>query len=799
VTRGPTTFLFVVCASALGLIWPGAARAQQSAPVDTVVIAGTVYDSLGNAPLRLASVRVAGMDRATLTDDAGHYVLAGPAGDITLEVRRIGYRPASVHLVAVTRSAHQDVLLQALPVGLSPVVVTAADDPARRIIARAIARKHERLAAIHDYAYDAFVKFVLRDLDQPPDSSRAVVLITETRTSAYWEQPGHYQETILARRQSSIDPERNLVSVGEIVNFNRNRIDLRRYSLVSPIADDALDYYRYRVLDTLVLDGRRALRLAIEPQTQAAPLFAGVIDIADSTYDVLGIDVGVNDAVQFRFIRNLRYRQLLRDMGEGRWMPAEIRLSGDIAVTVPLAHWAVPIPWFPRRPAFEHVATLRDFRFNEGHRPPGLREYRVVVDDRADRADSATWAADGAIPLTPAERAAWARVDSLRRVPNFRERVRRGIAVTTLVVNQPDVFRYNRVDGLSVGPGRTTREIPGVVLDARLAYAASAERLQYRVGGEVRLSEPQRVWLSASFHDETLSRATLGLRPRGPDPLNALLFGIDRLDYYRERGVTLGMHGKLLDFTQLDLRYADERQFSLPVTTTYAMFPNRRFPERPNPSIADGRMRTVAATLAYDSRPMIRRRRSDTRLAGATFTRVSFNVEVASPHFTPSDFWFHRYWMELERRQRTLGLGLTTLQAAAGIATGLVPPQREFGVDLGLRGVALQSGVRSLGDSVTYGTRVAMLTLRHDFGRLLLAHSHLPGVQDLPFTVTLEAGTVWSQLAGVPGTSHYSRIGFALGNLTPFLMPFDLGVRCNWPLGTDPLQRFQFGVDLSGP
>ncbi|HEX4561043.1 MAG TPA: DUF5686 family protein, partial [Gemmatimonadales bacterium] len=485
--------LFVALSCALGVIWPGAARAQQGGPWDTVVVEGVVYDSVANAPIRLATVRLAGTDRSTLTDDAGHYRISGPSGNIVIDVRRIGYQPLSVPLAAQGRLVHLDLHLQAVPVGLEPVVVNAADDPARRIIERAIARKHERLASIHDYSYRAFVKFVLRDLDKPPDSASAVVLITETRTSAYWEQPGRYQETILARRQSRhIDAEQNLVSVGEIVDFNRNRIDLRRYSLVSPIADDATEAYRYRVLDTLEIDGRRAFRLAIEPQTQASPLFAGIIDIADSTYDVLAIDVGVNDAVQFRFIRNLRYRQVLRDMGGGHWMPALIQLTGDIVIALPVAHLAVPVPGFPRRPAFEHVATLDDFRFNEGNRPPGLREYRVVVDEHADRVDSATRARLEEIPLSAAERAAWARVDSTP--PGLAERVRRGIVVLSLVVNQSDALDYNRVDGAYMGLGRTSREIPGVVLDTRVGYAAAADRWQYRMGGEVRVSEAQRLW-----------------------------------------------------------------------------------------------------------------------------------------------------------------------------------------------------------------------------------------------------------------------------------------------------------------
>src|SRR5205809_99037 len=93
-----------------------------------------------------------------------------------------------------------------------PVTVTARDEFARGLIQRAIARKHEVYAGIHDYRYDAYVKFVVRDLVRHADSAASVVLITETRTSAYWEQPDHYQETILARRQSNnLSAERNLV------------------------------------------------------------------------------------------------------------------------------------------------------------------------------------------------------------------------------------------------------------------------------------------------------------------------------------------------------------------------------------------------------------------------------------------------------------------------------------------------------------------------------------------------------------------------------------------------------------
>src|SRR5207247_5294917 len=123
-------------------------------------------------------------------------------------------------------------------------------------------------------------------------------------------------ETILARRQSNnLSAERNLVSVGEIVNFSRDRIDLQKYSLVSPIADDALDHYDYRVLDTLAFDERRVFRLAIQPRSEGSPLFAGLIDIADSSYDVLRIDGGVSGAVRVDMRLNLPDQPRLQDAG----------------------------------------------------------------------------------------------------------------------------------------------------------------------------------------------------------------------------------------------------------------------------------------------------------------------------------------------------------------------------------------------------------------------------------------------------------------------------------------------------
>jgi len=792
----------------LALTVPGRAAVGQQggAPGATTLVTGVVSDTISGRPLHVAVVRVAETGASTLTDERGRYVIAVSPGPVRLEVRRIGYQPASVTLDAQGALVHRPIYLRPLAIGLAPVTVTGRDEFARRLILRAIARKHAVYGNIHDYRCDTHVKLVLRDLAQHADSAASMLLISETRTSAYWERPDHFQETIVARRQTrNLDAEQNLVSVYEIANFNRDRIDFEQYSLVSPIADDALDHYDYHVLDTLAADGRRVFRVAIEPTSQASPLFVGVIDIADSTYDVQHIDVGTNEAVRINMLKNLRYQQHLRDMGDGRWLPYDIRFSGDLFV-------AIPVPGFAQHMSFEQVAALDHFRFDQGDRPPDARELRILVDDDADRVDSARWAGPDAIRLTTAERAAWAHIDSIvTQPPGVEGRLKQGVGAAFKLSTDPALLHFNRVDGTYMGVGRTWWQIPGVMLRTKVGYASGSDTWQYRFGGMVRLSEAHRLWVGGSVRDQTVNRPTAVSRDYNPT-YRALFFRLDPLDYYRERGVALSLDSKVFDFTDLQLHYSDFRQSSLGVVTDYSVFSVDR-PQRGNPPIQDGRLRSLSGKLTYDSRPLLRSKGEDYYLRRPTNTRISVSAEVASPRLFPTDFDFRRYAVQIESRQRTLDLGLTTITAAAGVATGRVPPQRYFTIDFGMKALTFQGGGFNTVDHTNYtGTRVAMLTLQHDFDRLLFKKSGLPLVRSLPFTLSLHGGAFWTdfgdQLPLPPASPDdsvvaarrvYSEAGFGLGNLTPFLSPFNFAVHFTWQLSSYPTSRFQFAFSLMRP
>src|SRR5580693_7967351 len=72
--------------------------AGQEPPSRMPTVQGVVYDTISGRPLQAAVVRVVESGASTLTDERGRYAVAVAGGPIRLEVRRIGYQPASVAL-----------------------------------------------------------------------------------------------------------------------------------------------------------------------------------------------------------------------------------------------------------------------------------------------------------------------------------------------------------------------------------------------------------------------------------------------------------------------------------------------------------------------------------------------------------------------------------------------------------------------------------------------------------------------------------------------------------------------------
>ena len=150
--------------------------------------------------------------------------------------------------------------------------------------------------------------------------------------------------------------------------------------------------------------------------------------------------------------------------------------------------------------------------------------------------------------------------------------------------------------------------------------------------------------------------------------------------------------------------------------------------------------------------------------------------------------------------------GLTSIRVAGGTTTDQPPVQSWFVVDHGNGGLFDRRGYVTLNENNFVGSSAASLTIEHNFGRRAFALTRIPLVEKLPFSLAVRAGTFWTDAKRINESyylnlwiarSAYSEAGFALGNLTPFLSPFNLQMWFSWQLSVYDTERFSLGFDFA--
>lgn len=763
-----------------------------------LIVEGHAIDSGNQAPIPRVTVRVQGTAISTLANDDGHFRLVLENGDHRIKITHIGYYSDSVAVDGRDTTVIVRLPLIPAPIELRSVTVRPRMyDPGQEIIRQAIKRKKDILARLHDYTCEAYSRINVHD-NTKPDS--ALFLITETRTTCFWEQPDNYKEIITARRQSAnMKAQNNLFSIGQVLNFNRNRIELGRYAIVSPTATDALDHYDYYLLDTIVIDNRPVFVLELEPKSKITPLFVGQLQIADSTFDVVAVDLGFNEAVDFSILINPRYVQRLAALAKDIWMPVEIRFTGDVKLKV-------PFPGIPKDMTFTQLASLSDYKFDRGIPKGTFDEYVMEVAPTADKKDSSVWQAEHVIPLSEEESLAYRRIDSVahRHKPILKRAaviIPAALLITTFGAD--DFFRYNRVEGAYLGAA--VRPQFGR-LAARLSsgYAFSAERWQ----GSLGLSYPSSgsgTRIGLRLYDQITRRPALITTPEVSSTFEALWFKFDALDYYRERGGEIWAEIKPVIHTRLRAGVKIAEQSAQQTNTDFSIFRSDRTP-RENPAINAGDMRSTFASFTYDSRKRIKTGRSDQYDFSPTYIRASLRADWSTPDILNSDFEYARYEGIAEVRFRPPIPGLTSIRVAGGVNTGAPPVQQWFVVDFGTRGLFDRRGFVTLNETNFVGSQAAAITVEHRFGKRALALTHIPLIEKIPFSISVRGGEFWTDANRINEPSYpnlrvartaYTEAGFALGNLTPFLSPFNLQMWFNWQLSAYDTQRFSLGFDFA--
>lgn len=383
-------------------------------------VKGVITDENG-APLPYVSIYIKNTTTGTASNAEGRYELKLTRGIHDIVFQFIGYKTEVRSVDINNQGSVLDIQMAPQSAVLSEVVISAdREDPAYAIIRKAIEKRPYYRDLIKSYECDVYVKGNQKVLDAPEkilgvevgdlegmlDSSRQGIVYLSESVSKLHVDEGDSKEIITSSKVSGDDQGYSFNSARELeFSFYENTFELQR-QMVSPIANNALAYYKYR-LEGVFQDeeGRLINQITVIPKRDSDPSFYGTIYIVDGLWNIHSLELGATaTATQVFFIDSLTFNQVYVPVAE----PDKWALFSN-TVTFKLGALG-----FKMKGTFTGVYS--NYNLNPTFEEGFFNQYVHEVEPNSNERDSAYWEEIRPVPLTIEEVVDYNVKDSIRAV-----------------------------------------------------------------------------------------------------------------------------------------------------------------------------------------------------------------------------------------------------------------------------------------------------------------------------------------------------------------------------------------------
>ena len=319
------------------------------ANAQNTVIKGVVTDSITGEGLPYVSLIFKGTTMGTASDGNGSFSFSAPlAATGTLEVSYVGYDTKRMEIVPgktynlKIRLAPNGILLNEVVVKPKREKYTKKENPAVTFVKQVIALREEHNPRSHDYfRYDSYGKmiFALNEYQPKPkkegkngkfdfltefidtlEAGTTILPISEkekVETVYYRKKPKSEKRIVKGNKSSGVDEvfsrdgvQQFLNEVFREVDIFQNDIPLFLQRFVSPLSSIGPNYYKYYLLDTLNVNGRRCADLGFVPFNSETFGFTGHLYVTlDSTFFVQKAVLNVPKDINLNFVSRMTIEQ----------------------------------------------------------------------------------------------------------------------------------------------------------------------------------------------------------------------------------------------------------------------------------------------------------------------------------------------------------------------------------------------------------------------------------------------------------------------------------------------------------
>ncbi len=436
-------------------------------------VKGKVVDANTKEPLPFVNIAFKGTNVGMTTDFNGVFNMESKWASDTLQVSYVGYDTKNIPVI-MGQNQTINVELQETGTTLETVTITAKkkryrkrNNPAVALIRNVIKNKSKnRIEGQDYYEFDKYEKvemdlnnisdkfrqrkifkdfqFIFENVDTSEINGKPFlpVYIQETKSKIYYRnKPESTREYREAVSQSGLDDYWDDEGIAQLTDALYQDVDIydRQIMVVDvpftgPLSPIAPDFYRFYIIDTIEMDGRKVIDLAFMPRNKQDFGFVGDLFVtADSNYTVVKADLGITKRINMNWIDDINIVQKFSKT-DSVWLLTEDKVIIDFKIS------KKGIGFYGRKSNYYSNYAFnvkRDKEFYEGA--------DRVVDVGDDVFDKGTdyWQDARPVPLDKNEQSVYNMIDTIQTIPAFKN---------TLDVVNLLMTGYWSFGGFDIGP-----------------------------------------------------------------------------------------------------------------------------------------------------------------------------------------------------------------------------------------------------------------------------------------------------------------------------------------------------------
>jgi hypothetical protein len=408
-------------------------KAQQE-----TIITGRVTEKGTNAGIPFVNVYFKGTFIGTVTDFDGNYVIRTGTPKDSIYISLIGYKSKAK---AVKKGQTQVIDFQLSPeaMNLNMVEVRPGINPALRIIKNAQDNKskynRDNLSSVQYVSYTKqeadvdnitpkmrkwrlFRPFIsmwdsLDVLAGEESKANLPVMMSEVISEIYSYKDAEKKRENVEAVKIKFVGMKDGSAVSQLTgtdfqnyNFANNTVAIQGKDILSPIADNAMLFYNYYLVDSVTIDSFKCYKIECRPKNKKDLAYTGTLWITDTTFAIKQLDLEITPDVNVNWIDRARIQEVLIPTEAGPWVPSQTRTIVDYTTITSKFVSMVVRTYNSNRNFIVNKPKQKDFY-----------ETTTVYAEDALLKDTAWWRGNRHEKLSKMESKSYDMIDTVRNIP----------------------------------------------------------------------------------------------------------------------------------------------------------------------------------------------------------------------------------------------------------------------------------------------------------------------------------------------------------------------------------------------